>query len=99
MYNIEVNDDVMEIGFGTPGTNAEIVKFVHKLLKEKHAKGEIPGGSLIKITGPASLPVTVVLVSFLQGLYGTIAVFDPKLGKFVVSLSRSPKYALGDLID
>ncbi len=99
MYNIEVDNDLMEVSFGTPGTNAEIVKYVHNLLKEKNAKGEIPGGSLIKITGPASIPVTVVLVSFLQGLYGTIAVFDPKLGKFVISLSRSPKYALGDLID
>ena len=32
-------------------------------------------------------------------LYETVAVFDPKLGKYVVSISHGAKYSVGDLID
>jgi CRISPR-associated protein Csx3 len=32
-------------------------------------------------------------------IYGAIACFDPKLNKYVVSISHDPDYEVGNLID
>lgn len=59
----------------------------------------LAGGPILKINGPASLPVAVALAHAVTHLYGAVAVWDPKLSKYVVSVSHSPEYAVGDLID
>ena len=63
--------------------------------------GELSGGGLLKINGPASLPVAMVLARKLSHLFAAIAFFDPKLNKYVVAIShsRNPDYAVGNLID
>jgi CRISPR-associated protein Csx3 len=61
--------------------------------------GELSGGSLLRINGPASLPVACVLVHKVAHLYGAIGVFDPKLGKYVITITHNPMYKLGDLIN
>lgn len=94
-YNISVDGDLMKIGFGDPASNDVIVKDVAARLKDM----DLPGGPLLKINGPASLPVAVVIAHGVTHLYGAIAVWDPKLGKYVVSVSHNPDFAIGDLID
>jgi len=54
---------------------------------------------LLKINGPASLPVACVLTHKVAHLYGAIGVFDPKIGKYVVCITHNPAYKVGDLID
>jgi CRISPR-associated protein Csx3 len=63
------------------------------------ASGELSGGKIIKLNGPASLPVAVLISHELAHLYEVVAVFDPKIGKYVVSISHGPDYTPGDLID
>jgi len=94
-YSIHLNGDLMKVGFGDPASNDQIVKDVSQMLKDM----VLPGGPILKINGPASLPVAVVISHAVTHLYGAVAVWDPKLSKYVVSVSHNPTYAVGDLID
>lgn len=94
-YKIELVDvDVLKVGFGDPAQNDVIVQDALGILKSMN----LSGGPLIKINGPASLPVAMVLCHHLAHLYEVIGVYDPKLGKYVVSISHSPSHKVGDLI-
>lgn len=98
MYNIEVKPlkrgwDILVVGFGQPASNMDIVKDVVQKLSKL-----ILGGTICLINGPASLPVAFVMCHKLAHLYSVIGIFDPKLQGYVVAVSHSPDYAVGDLI-
>jgi len=93
-YKIEVEGDVLKVGFDAPAQNDQIVKDAKSILEGMN----LEGGPLIKINGPASLPVAVVLAHHLAHLYGVVGVYDPKLGSYVVAVSHSPNNQVGDLI-
>lgn len=86
--------DILKVGFGDPAQNDQIVKDAKSILESMN----LPGGPLIKINGPASLPVAMVLCHHLAHLYEVVGVYDPKLGKYVVSISHSPNHKVGDLL-
>jgi len=90
---------VMRVGFGEPAQNDQICKDAYARLAEMVKSGELKGGELIKINGPASLPVACVIAHAVAHLYQAVGVFDPKLGKYVVAISHGDRYAIGDLID
>lgn len=98
-YNIELKEDTLHISFGEPAQNDQIVKDAAARLEEMTKSGELHGGQLLKINGPVSIPVAFVLAHRLSHLYGAIAFFDPKLGKYVTCITHNPAYNLGDLID
>lgn len=99
-YNIKMEDGaVLRVGFGDPAQNDCIVREVEETLKTMQSSGQLPGGELLRINGPASLPVAAVLVHATAHLYGTVAIFDPKLGKYVVAISHGTTYQIGELID
>ena len=98
-YNIEMVNGVLKVGFADPAQNDQIVRDAAAQLDKMTESGELSGGSLLKINGPASLPVASVLVHRVAHLYGAIGIFDPKLGKYVITITHSPVYKLGDLID
>lgn len=91
--------DLLRIGFADPAQNDKIVAFAAQRLEVLVESGEVAGGSMVKLNGPASLPVAVTIAHGVSHLYETVAVFDPKLGKYVVSVSHSGEYQPGDLID
>ena len=98
-YN--VNKDaggILRVAFGSPGRNDQIVKDAVTRLDEMIEAGELSGGGLLKINGPASLPVAMVLGHKLSHLFEAIACFDPKLDKYVVVISHGPKWSVGDLL-
>ena len=98
-YKIEVAGDTMTVGFGTPAQNDQICRDAKVRLEELIETGSLPGGSVLKITGPASLPVAVVIAHSVIHLYEAVAVFDPKMAKFVVAVSHGGAHQVGDLID
>jgi CRISPR-associated protein Csx3 len=98
-YNVNLTDGILRIGFGTPAQNDQIVKDVETRLSEMTAGGELTGGEVIRVNGPASLPVAMVLAHKLCHLYQAVACFDPKLGKYVVAIAHGDKYAVGDLVE
>jgi CRISPR-associated protein Csx3 len=94
-YNVSLDNDVLRVGFGVPASNDQIVKDAVQGLKDLG----LSGGPILKINGPASLPVAVALAHAVTHLYGAVGVFDPKLQKYVVSVSHNPDFSVGDLID
>ena len=93
------HDSILRVGFGTPSDNDRIVKDAVVRLEALRTTGELSGGGLLKINGPASLPVGIVLGHQLSHLFKAIAYFDPKLNQYVVVISHCSDYAVGDLID
>lgn len=98
-YKITLENGVLRVGFGDPAQNDQIVRDAKVRLDEMVATGELAGGKIVKINGPASLPVAVVLAHGLAHLYEVVAVFDPKLAKYVVATSHGADVAVGDLVD
>ncbi|MEH2455853.1 CRISPR-associated protein Csx3 [Nostoc sp.] len=104
-YNINLEGDVLKVGFGaTLATGDQIVRDVAAQLDVMIASGELASSSLIKINGRISVLVGQVLADKLSKLYDAIAVFDPKIGdrgldRYVVTISRHPKYKVGDTLD
>jgi CRISPR-associated protein Csx3 len=99
-YRIERKGDVLQIGFGEPSGSDRIVRDVAERLDEMSAAGDLPGGEILKVNGPASLPAMCVITHKIAHLYGAIAVYDPKLGgKYFVCISHHPERALGDIIE
>jgi len=98
-YNIELKDGILRISFGEPAQNDQVVKDAAARLEEMAKSGELVGGQLLKINGPISIPVAFVLAHKLAHIYGAIGFFDPKLGKYVISITHNPEYKLGQLID
>lgn len=97
-YKIGWEGEVLKITFGEPAQNDRIVQDAAARLEEMIEAGELTGGSLLKINGPASVPVAFVIAHKVAHLYGAIAYFDPKLGQYVVCITHHPDYKLGDLI-
>jgi len=98
-YKIALENGVLRVGFGDPAQNDQIVKDAMTRLDEMAAAGELTGGDVIRVNGPASLPVAMVLCHKVAHLYGAVACFDPKLGKYVVAVSHNPAFQVGALID
>ena len=85
----------IKIGFGENNvTNCEIVVDAEKAFID----AEIKGGRLLKINGPASLPVGFVLAHLSCHIFGAVAVYDPKLSGYVVAVSHDPDYSVGGMI-
>ena len=100
-YNITRDEDgVLRVGFGAPGHNGQIVKDAYARLEQMQSAGALSGGGLLKINGPASLPVAMALSHKVVHLFEAVAWFDPKLDKYVVAISHSPnpEYAVGGLV-
>ena len=98
-YNIALTEGILKIGFGSPAQNDQIVKDAETRLDETVKSGELAGGEVVRVNGPASLPVAMVVCHKLAHLYGAVACFDPKLSKYVVAISHNPAYTIGQLID
>ena len=94
-------DGVLRVAFGKPSANDQIVRDAVARLDAMTKAGKLNGGGLLKINGPASLPVAMVLGHKLSHLFEAVACFDPKLNKYVVAISHSPNpnYTIGNLID
>lgn len=99
-YNIILdNKNILRISFGESAHNDQIVKDAAMCLEQMIQTGEIMGGEIIRINGPASLPVAMTIAHGLSHLYQAIAVYDPKLSKYVVAIAHGSKYKLGDLVE
>lgn len=98
-YSIALEQGTLKIGFGSPAQNDQIVRDAETRLNEMVASNELSGGAVLRVNGPASLPVAMVIAHAVGHLYGAVACFDPKLAKYVVAISHNPDFTVGDLID
>ena len=77
-YNIVRDGDVLKLSFGAPAQNDQIVRDAVAAVKAL----KLEGGKVIKLNGPASLPVAIALSHEVGHLFGAVAAFDPKLGMY-----------------
>ncbi len=89
--------DHILVGFGEPAQNPDILRELEGVRQDVVSLAA--GKRLVRINGPASLPVAMWLAHAIVHVCGAIAVFDPKLGKYVVCVSHDPEYKIGDLVD
>ncbi|PMB39357.1 CRISPR-associated protein Csx3, partial [Fischerella thermalis CCMEE 5330] len=99
-YQINLEGDVLKVRFGQPAMGDQVVRDAAARLDEMITLGELAGGKLLKIDGPASVAVSYVIAHKVSHLYGAIAVFDPKIGRkgyksFIVAVSHTPAYKIG----
>jgi CRISPR-associated protein Csx3 len=103
-YYISVDGDVLKVKFGNPGDGDQIVRDAALCLDGLIESGKLAGGRLLKIDGPASLPVCYLIGHKVSHLYGAIAIFDPKIGRpgyktYITAVTHTPAYKLGELIE
>jgi len=85
--------------FGEPASNDKIIRDAASRLDELIKSGKLSGGKMIKVNGPASVPVAMLLGHRLAHLYETVACYDPKLQCYVVVSCHGGAYGLGDLVE
>ncbi len=94
--NLALDTSILYVGFGEPANNDQIVKdaiaAVKAIKEELHSR-------VLRVNGAASMPVTFAISAEIGNVTKAIAVFDPKLKKYVVSVTRTPEHQIGDLID
>lgn len=99
-FDISLENGVLqvEIDKDNPTTGDRLVKDAEASLEELIRAGGL-SGRLLKISGRMSLPVSYAIAHSLGHLYSSVAVFDPRLKAYVVVISTSPDYQLGDRLD
>jgi len=98
-YNINIEKDkkgdtLLRLSFGKSALNDQIVRDAIKRLSEL----DISGGELVKLNGPASLPVAIAIAHHIMHKFSYIGVYDPKLDKYVIVVAHGPVHKIGDLI-
>ena len=89
-YRISLEQgDLLRVGFGDPAQNDQIVKDALARLDEMISSGELAGGEVMRVNGPASLPVAMVLAHRLAHLYQALAYFDPNTGRIAAATAVS----------
>jgi len=100
-YHVEIGPDrsdglsVVHLKFGEPANNDVIVPAAVEAIRGL----ALPGGKGVLFNGPASIPVAMALAHEVSHIYQIVAVFDPKLARYVVAISHSPGFSVGDLIE
>ena len=90
---------VLWVGFGEPATGDAVVRDAVRELRKMETSGELAGGGLLCVNGRCSVPVAIMLGHALAHLFSAVAVFDPKLDRYIVSISHDPDLAVGQLIE
>jgi CRISPR-associated protein Csx3 len=82
----------------------QIVRDAEDQLQQLITSKQLSGGQLLKINGRATALASFVIAVKLASYYRVIAVFDPKVGtpeldRYIVSISHTQDYQVGDTID
>ena len=83
--------------FGDPASNDLIVRDVDVKMRDLKST-TLTGGRLVLLNGAASLPVIAAVVHHVAHLFAVVAVYDPKLGGYVVAVSHDPDLVIGDIL-
>lgn len=95
VFNMSFDNDTLTLGFGDPATGDAVVAGIVDALK---ALPPNFGGKLLKVTGPTTVAGALAIGHFAAHKFGAVAMFDPKLQKFIVAISHDPDFAVGDLL-
>lgn len=85
---------LLKLSFGAQAQNDVIVRDAITAL----AASDLKGGTLVCLNGPASLPVACAITHGVAHIFKAVAVFDPKLAGYVVSVSHDENRPVGTII-
>lgn len=85
----------IRVGFGEPATNDLIVRDAIQAIADL----QLTGGKGIRFNGPISVPAAMALAHAVAHQFGFVAMFDPKIGKYIVAISHDPAVKPGDLME
>ncbi len=99
-FFVEIDGNILLLDFNRlqAVSNDRLVKDANFQIDRLVESGELSGGELLKISGPISLPISYVISHRVSHLYKAIAMFDPKMSRYVVTSSSDAVYRLGDTI-
>ena len=99
-FLITLQNDTLYIGPNPeqPATTDRLVQDAIAKVDHMLAQGNLPGGPLLKVNGPAPLPVCFALAHKLAPIYRAIAAFDPKVNSYIVVITQDAAYTCGELI-
>ena len=91
---------IAKIKNGTEVDGDQILRDAKAQLEGLINSGKLPGGNqLLKINGRSTVLAGFLIASQLAHRYSALAVFDPKLEKYVVTVSHSPDYQIGRVLN
>lgn len=91
---LEDGCDLLRVGFGEVATGDAVVRAIVDALEGI----ALPGGRLALVNGRISVAGAMALAHHLAHLYGAVAMFDPKLGGHIVTISHDPAHKVGEVI-
>jgi CRISPR-associated protein Csx3 len=84
----------VEIGFGTPAQNDQIVPDAIAAIQSL----KLNGGIGIHFNGPISMPAAMAVAHAVGHLFQCVACFDPKLNSYVVAIAHGRDFRPGQLL-
>lgn len=102
LFLIELDQNgILQVGYNhnVAAENNHVIVYIEKRLNELIEENYFAPGKLLKINGGSSLWLSIFIAYKLSGLYQTIAWFEPRLNKYLVSMSNSDEYKIGQLVD
>lgn len=99
-FLITLKSDTLHISPNSdqPATTNRLVQDAIVRLEAMIEQGQLPGGPLLKVNGPAPLPVGFAIAHKLAPHYRTVAAFDPKVNGYIVVIAQDAAYTCGELI-
>ena len=97
-FNIGFDGQILQVSFGAPSDNDQ--KVIDAAAGCEAVKPQVmeAGLKILKVNGAASLPVAFTICHAFAHVVPAIAVFDPKMVSYVVSVSHSPDFKVGDVL-
>lgn len=90
---------VLRLGLGDSASGDVVVRDARAALFDLEQRGDLTGGGLLCVNGRCTVPVAVMLGHSLSHLFSAVAMFDPKLDRYIVCVSHDPNFGVGQVID
>lgn len=91
---------IAKISNGKEADGDQILRDANAQLERLINSGKLSGGNqLLKINGRSTVLAGFLIADRLAHRYSSLAVFDPKLGKYVVTVSHSQDYRVGQVLN
>lgn len=95
-FKIRLQDNILHIDFGQQADNDQIVRDIYRSTQALIEKEGLHGCPLLGINGPTSIVGAYALAEQVADLVDTLAIYDPKMGVYVVVKSSTTSYNVGD---
>ncbi|HBJ33649.1 MAG TPA: CRISPR-associated protein Csx3 [Planctomycetaceae bacterium] len=86
---------VLKVGFGVPATGDDVVRSAATAIESI----DLYGGGVVLINGPMTLPAGFVIAHKVLHLFKAVAVYDPKMGGYLVVAVHGSQLKVGELVN